>query len=110
MPVRWQYPHEHTEKVGTSLNMVLDPNLERVIVHAMRQARKDQQVAVGQAPIQGRGEKVTVTLRDPMTGEAEEVSVRRAGPVPRDLIQRAIAEDREALESLAPHDGPITGT
>ena len=74
----------------------------------MKQYQKEQQGVVGRDPVQGCDELTTVTLRNPVTSESQEVPVRRVGRVPRELIRRVIAEDREALELLAPHDGAST--
>ncbi len=63
----------------------------------MKQYQKAQQGVVGRDSVQGCDELTTVTLRTPVTSESQEVPVRRIGRVPRELIRRGIAEDREAL-------------
>jgi hypothetical protein len=71
----------------------------------MKHYEVEQRVVAGQSPAEEHFDLATITVQHPVTGAVHDIVVRRVGPVPRELVQQALAENREALEQLAPDDG-----
>ena len=74
----------------------------------MKPHPKEQQAIDERTPEQAELDSMTIAVQHPETGVVEHIRVRRAGPLPRRLIQKIIAENREAFELLAPYDGPVS--